>query len=104
MRTGALCALIPHIYYGVGYCVVYFRLGLTTTFKKINESQLHTFFIISSTYINISRSWRLEIFAMKHVQDVYYLSPEMCVIKLEVEGVLAASNMESITEGEELDW
>ena len=41
---------------------------------------------------------------MKHVQDVYYLSPEMCVIKLEVEGVLAASNMESITEGEELDW
>ena len=25
MRIGASCALIPHIYYGVGYCVVYFR-------------------------------------------------------------------------------
>ena len=25
MRIGAFCALIPHIYYGVGYCVVYFR-------------------------------------------------------------------------------
>ena len=41
---------------------------------------------------------------MEYVQDGYYLSPEICVIKLEVEGVLAASNMESITEGKELDW
>jgi hypothetical protein len=45
MRIGAFCALIPHIYYGVGYCVVYFRFGLTTTFSRINESQLHTFFV-----------------------------------------------------------
>ncbi len=45
MRIGAFCALILHIYYGVGYCVVYFRLGLTTTFSRMNESQLHTFFV-----------------------------------------------------------
>lgn len=45
MRIGAFCTLIPHIYYGVGYCVVYFRLGLTTTFSRMNESQLHTFFV-----------------------------------------------------------
>ena len=32
VRIGAFCALIPHIYYGVGYCVVYFSMGLTTTF------------------------------------------------------------------------
>ena len=51
MRIGAFCTLIPHIYPSVGYCVVYFRLGLTTTFKKINESQLHTFFV--STYASL---------------------------------------------------
>ena len=49
MSIGAFCAMIPHIYYGVGYCVVYFRLGLTTTFSRINESQLHTFFVYSLT-------------------------------------------------------
>ena len=51
MRIGAFCTLIPHIYYGVGYCVVYLLLGLSTTFCWINESQLHTFFFI--TKINL---------------------------------------------------
>ena len=27
VRIGAFCALIPHIYYGVGYCVVLFQIG-----------------------------------------------------------------------------
>ena len=54
MRIGAFCTLILHIYYGVGYCVVYFRLGLTTTFKKINESQLHTFFV----YTHLGARWQ----------------------------------------------
>lgn len=31
------CVPIPHIYSSVGYCVVYFRLGFTTTFLEINE-------------------------------------------------------------------
>lgn len=30
-------ASIPHIYSGVGYCVVYSCLGLSTTFIQINE-------------------------------------------------------------------
>ena len=54
MKIGAFCTLILHIYYGVGYCVVYFRLGLTTTFKKINESQLHTFFV----YTHLGARWQ----------------------------------------------
>ena len=29
--------LLPHIYTGVGYCIVYFRLGSTTTFLEVNE-------------------------------------------------------------------
>ena len=29
----------------MGYCVVYFQSGLSTTFIKINESHLHTFFV-----------------------------------------------------------
>jgi hypothetical protein len=37
MRIGAFCALIPHIYYGVGYCVGYLQQGLSTTFIWINE-------------------------------------------------------------------
>ena len=41
----AFCVPVPHIYTSVGYCVVYFQLGLSTTFNKINESQLHTFFV-----------------------------------------------------------
>ena len=45
MRMGTICILIPHIYYGVGYCVVYLLLGLSTTFCWMNESQLHTFFV-----------------------------------------------------------
>ena len=47
----AFCIPISHIYPSVGYCVVYFRLGLTTTFKKINESRLHTFFIYTLNYL-----------------------------------------------------
>ena len=43
--AGHFCALISHIYSSVGYCVVYFQSGLSTTFAKINESQLHTFFL-----------------------------------------------------------
>ena len=45
MRMGTICTLIPHIYYDVGYCVVYLLLGLSTTFRRINGSQLHTFFV-----------------------------------------------------------
>ena len=41
------CVPVPHIYPSVGYCVVYLSSGLSTTFKKINESQLHTFFVYS---------------------------------------------------------
>ena len=40
-----LRAPISHIYPSVGYCVVYFQLGLSTTFIRINGSQLHTFFV-----------------------------------------------------------
>ena len=47
MRIGAFCALILHIYYGVGYCVGYLQQGLSTTFIWINESQLHTFFLLT---------------------------------------------------------
>ena len=43
-----LRALIPHIYPSVGYCAVYLYQGLSTTFRKINENQLHTFFV----YVN----------------------------------------------------
>ena len=41
----AFCVPVPHIYSSVGYCIVYFSLGLSTTFYLINESQLHTFFV-----------------------------------------------------------
>lgn len=33
-------------YTGVGHCSVYFSLGLSTTFRLINENRLHTFFFI----------------------------------------------------------
>ena len=36
MRIGILYALIPHIYPSVGYCVVYFQSGPSTTFIRIN--------------------------------------------------------------------
>ena len=36
MRMGILYALIPHIYPSVGYCVVYFQSGPSTTFIRIN--------------------------------------------------------------------
>ena len=45
MWLGAFCIPISHIYPSVGYCIVYFSMGLTTTFIRINESQLHTFFV-----------------------------------------------------------
>ena len=41
---------------------------------------------------------------MKQFIDDCYLTPEITVIQMEVEGVLAASNMESVIEKEEQDW
>ena len=43
-------------------------------------------------------------FYMKQFIDDCYLTPEITVIQMEVEGVLAASNMESVIEKEEQDW
>ncbi len=42
--------LLPHIYTGVGYCIVYFRLGSTTTFLEVNEidSTLSFFYPITA--------------------------------------------------------
>ena len=42
---------IPHIYSSVGYCVVYFLQGLSTTFIWINGSQLHTFFVYKLNHL-----------------------------------------------------
>ena len=48
----AFCVPVPHIYPSVGYCVVYLSSGLSTTFKKINGSQLHTFFVYTSNILS----------------------------------------------------
>ncbi len=37
MRLAPYVVPIPHIYPSVGYCIVYFRLGPSTTFNKIGE-------------------------------------------------------------------
>lgn len=37
MRSAPYVVPIPHIYPSVGYCIVYFRLGPSTTFNKIGE-------------------------------------------------------------------
>ena len=37
MRSAPYVVPIPHIYPSVGYCVVYFCLGPSTTFNKIGE-------------------------------------------------------------------
>jgi len=42
--AGYILYILFHIYSGVGYCIVYFRLGHSTTFFEINEIRLHTFF------------------------------------------------------------
>ena len=44
-----LCAYSPY-YPSVGHCSVYFSLGLSTTFRLINENQLHTFFFILTAH------------------------------------------------------
>ena len=51
MDGRVLRAPISHIYPSVGYCAVYLYQGLSTTFRKINGSQLHTFFL--STYASL---------------------------------------------------
>ena len=45
MCWDAFCIPIPHIYPSVGYCVAYLAQGLSTTFIRITENKLHTFFI-----------------------------------------------------------
>ncbi len=44
---------VRHIYTSVGYCIVYFDSGLSTTFLKIDETAPHFLFI----HINHSWSW-----------------------------------------------
>mgnify|MGYP003303045353 FL=1 len=62
----AFCVPVPHIYSSVGYCIVYFSLGLSTTFYLINESQLHTFFVYAHHFF---WSWRI----MQSCRYVYRL-------------------------------
>ncbi len=50
----AFCVYTPY-YPSVGYCIVCFSLGLSTTSCLINEIQLHTFFLYKN---HRSRSWR----------------------------------------------
>ena len=56
--THLLCSygiaqLLVHTPYypGVGYCVVYSCMGLSTTFDLVNENRLHTFFIFTNNHI-----------------------------------------------------
>ena len=36
---------VLRIYPSVGYCAIYFQYSLSTTFEKIHENQLYTFFV-----------------------------------------------------------
>ena len=46
------CASIPY-YPGVGYCIVYSCIGLSTTFDLVNENRLHTFFFYQINHIGV---------------------------------------------------
>ncbi len=59
-----LHAPISHIYPSVGYCAVYLYQGLSTTFRKINGSQLHTFFL--STYASSGLGCHRTAMTTKH--------------------------------------
>ena len=52
-----MCAPISHIYPSVGYCAVYLYQGLSTTFRKINGSQLHTFFVYTYASLGLGCRW-----------------------------------------------
>ena len=40
-------------YPSVGYCIVYYCIGLSTTFFEINENQLHTFFLYNIAILEL---------------------------------------------------
>ena len=83
---GTICTLIPHIYYGVGYCVVYLLLGLSTTFCWMNESQLHTFFVyILNDLMELQTPFDYDT-------ETLYESPAVEIIETLTEGILCSSN------------
>ena len=86
MRMDTICTLIP-IYYGVGYCVVYLLLGLSTTFCWMNESQLHTFFV----YI-LNGLMELQAHFYLIMTQKLYESPEVEILEILTEGILCGSD------------
>ena len=105
----ALCIYTSY-YPSVGYCIVCFSSGFTTTFYRINE--------INSTlsfceYPTIEELYGFELqqiinsnyIVMQTKTVVGYLAPEIEVNYVVVEQGIAASNMEQIgDEKEEIEW
>ena len=50
--NGIQCANVPH-YTGVGHCIVYFSLGLSTTFKQIFEINSTLSFLYNLTILEL---------------------------------------------------
>ena len=44
---------VRHIYTSVGYCIVYFCLGLSTTFILINETTPHFLFVLLDVVLEL---------------------------------------------------
>ena len=60
------CAYTSY-YPGVGQCIVYSCIGLSTTFYLTNENQLHTFFVL---YSQVFRGWMLLLY---YYEEIFYL-------------------------------
>ena len=78
MRMGILYALIPHIYPSVGYCVVYFQSGPSTTFIRINGISSTLSFCLSPNHL---RELRCLLCTMKEYDSDFLFSASVEELK-----------------------
>ena len=85
---------------GVGHCIVYSCIGLSTTFLEINGNHLHTFCFYTNPPHR--RCYGIRLLTMEKLN---YIAPDIEVIDVAVEQGFAQSNtLEGINRNEPLDW